>query len=105
MPFSKCDVLEWLYYNFASNSCNAKGTKTQNYAVTFEEGDITRIPFYFKVEVTSEDTSPAPLLCFSTTDQNCRTRNQLVKNAVGKTAVMWLKGKNLTRMKMNFIFM
>ena len=102
ISFSKCDGIEWLYYNFQSNSISGKGVQTQNFGITFENGDITKIPFYFKVEVTSEDSSPAPLLCFSTADQNCRIRNQLVKNAVDKTAVMWLKREEFNKIEDEF---
>jgi hypothetical protein len=97
LSFSKCDTIEWLYYNFYTNTCSTKGTKTQNFGVDFENGDMTKLPFYFKIEVTSEDNSPAPLLCFSTTDQNCHARNQLVKNANGKTAVIWLKREEFNK--------
>ena len=96
ISFSKCQI-EWLYYNFNSNTCSTKGIKSQNFGVDFENGDITKIPFYFKIEVTSEDDNPAPLLCFSTTDQNCRERNQLAKNADGKTALIWLKREEFNK--------
>jgi hypothetical protein len=62
--------------------------KTHSYALDFKGGQL---PYYVKVEVTSDDTNPAPLVCFSNKQQTCTEREQLVKNAVGKTAVMWLK--------------
>ena len=103
--FSKNDVLDWLYYDYSTNSAERiikGGDQIQNYAVTFEgkdgqEGDIAKIPFYFKIEVTSDDENPAPTICFSTTDQNCRAREQLVKNAAGKTAVMWLRREEFNK--------
>ena len=99
--FAKSDGLDWIYYDFSTNSAerNIKGgDKTQNYAVTFEDGgDISKIPFYFKIEVTSDDENPAPTICFSTTDQNCKARQQLVKNPSEKTAVMWLKREEFNK--------
>ena len=102
--FAKCDGLDWLYYDFSTNSVKRnikKGDRIQNYAVTFEgedgKGDISKIPFYFKIEVTSDDDNPAPTICFSTTDQNCRAREQLVKNPSGKTAVMWLRREEFNK--------
>ena len=102
--FAKTDGLDWIYYDFSTNSAKRiikGGDQTQNYAVTFEgedgKGDISKIPFYFKIEVTSDDDNPAPTICFSTTDQNCRSREQLVKNPSGKTAVMWLKREEFNK--------
>ena len=98
--FAKNDGLDWIYYDFSTNSAQrvvTNGDQTQNYGVTFELGDISKIPFYFQIEVTSNDDNPAPTICFSTTDQNCRAREQLVKNPSGKTAVMWLKREEFNK--------
>ena len=82
------DIVE-IDYSSQTDSCSAKGYQTQAFRVNFE--DITLLPFYMKIEAISEDDSPAPLLCFSTTDSDCSSRNQLVKNASGKNAIIWLK--------------
>ena len=88
--FMQCQVT-WIDYDFSTMTVERKMTdpgKTHSYALDFKGGQL---PYYVKVEVTSDDTNPAPLVCFSNKQQTCTEREQLVKNAVGKTAVMWLK--------------
>ena len=63
-------------------------SQRHSFGVEFKGGQI---PYYVKAEVTSNDSNPAPLLCFSNKDQNCKEREQLVKNPVGKSTFMWLK--------------
>ena len=86
--------LFWIYYDFSKNLAKCEingGDQVQSFAVDFSNGDISKIPFYFKIEVTSKDDSYAPVLCFSSRDMNCHPSDQIVKNDTGKTAVMWLK--------------
>ena len=88
--FIQCQIT-WIDYDFSTMTVERKMTdpgKTHSYALDFKGGQL---PYYVKVEVTSDDTNPAPLVCFSNKQQTCTEREQLVKNAVGKTAVMWLK--------------
>ena len=88
--FMQCQVT-WIDYDFSTMTVERKMTdpgKTHSYALDFKGGQL---PYYVKVEVTSDDTNPAPLVCFSNKGQACTEREQLVKNAVGKTALMWLK--------------
>ena len=88
--FMQCQVT-WIDYDFSTMTVERKMTdpgKTHSYALDCKGGQL---PYYVKVEVTSDDTNPAPLVCFSNKQQTCTEREQLVKNAVGKTAVMWLK--------------
>ena len=88
--FMQCQVT-WIDYDYNTMTVERKMTdpgKTHSYALDFKGG---LIPYYVKVEVTSDDTNPAPLVCFSNKQQTCTEREQLVKNAAGKTAVMWLK--------------
>ena len=87
--FIKSSELKTLDFNFETNSVSTKETEAQTFRVLFE--DKTKISNYIEVEAFSEDDSPAPLLCFSTSDPNCISREQMVKNASGKNAVMWLK--------------
>ena len=46
--------------------------------------DISKIQFYMKVQVTSDDDNPAPRICFSPDDQSCKSRQQLVKKHILK---------------------
>ena len=64
--------------------------KKQSFAVDFTS-QPDQIPFYIKVQVTSDDTNPAPLLCFSKTDSNCKDREQLVKNPNDKSTFFWVR--------------
>ena len=84
---------DWVKYDYSKMSAEksiSSGDKRHTFALEFpEEGK--QIPYYVKVEVTSTDSNNAPLLCFSSTDQNCYDREQLVKNPNGKSVVMWLK--------------
>ena len=66
---------------------NAK--KSQRFRVSFV--DKMKSPFYMKIEVTSTDDKSSPILCFSSTDQNCDEREQIVKNPNGKSNLMWLR--------------
>ena len=90
-----CIDIVYIDYSFQTHSGSAKGSQTQAFRVNFE--DQTRLPYYMKIEAISEDDSPAPLLCFSTTDSNCSSREQLVKNASGKSAIIWLKREEFTK--------
>ena len=83
--------ITWLDFDFSSMSVEKKMTdvsKEHSYGVEFKGGQI---PYYIKAEVTSNDSNPAPLLCFSNQDQNCKEREQMVKNPVGKSTFMWLR--------------
>ena len=96
--FTKC--IYWINYDFSSQSAKTImkfSNKFQSYGVDFMTGDLTKIPFYFKIQATSDDSNSAPLLYFSTDDQNCYNRNQLVKNPNGKTVFMWLKREEFNK--------
>ena len=83
--------ITWLDYDFSSMGVEKKmsdASKEHSFGVEFKGGQI---PYYVKVEVTSDDSNPAPRLCFSNKDQNCNEREQLVKNPNGKTTFIWLK--------------
>ena len=85
----KSTTIEILTFPSESNSVSTIWNKTQTFRVYFE--DLSNIKYYMKIEVISEDDNPAPLLCFSTSDANCVSRNQIVKNASGKNAIIWIK--------------
>ena len=87
----------WIDYNFSTNTAKRSDRGTRSFGVDFGYNDLSRIPFYFKVEVTADDDGPAPLLCFSSTDLNCDKRDHLVKNPTGKTALLWLKREEFNK--------
>ena len=94
ISITKSDDDRWLIYDFESNSVSseeAEYNQKETFGVDFKNGDINRIPFYFKITVTSKDDNPAPILCFSATDQNCLTRDQLIKDVNNKSIFLWLK--------------
>ena len=94
ISFSKTDEVEWLLYDFSSHSAeneNKAYPKTHNFGVDFKNGDISKIPFFFKITLTSTDDNPAPLLCFSNSDLNCIKRDQLIKDPNNKEVFLWLK--------------
>ena len=83
---------KWVYYDYDkpyTEVTHESGEKKMSYALEFGEGK--NIPYYIKVEVISTDNNPAPLLCFSSNDENCLEREQLVKNPNNETALMWIK--------------
>ena len=83
---------KWVYYDYDkpyTEVTHESGEKKMSYALEFGEGK--NIPYYIKVEVISTDKNPAPLLCFSSNDENCLEREQLVKNPNNETALMWIK--------------
>ena len=97
--FSKSQSVEWLNYDFVNGFVEKKETSApqkKSYGIDFQ-GETGKIQFYMKIEVTSDDDNPAPLLCFSSSDQNCKAREQLAKNAVGKSAVLWLKREEFNK--------
>ena len=96
----KAIAIEKLNFPSESNSITIRWDKTQAFEVYFE--DITKINNYMKIEVFSEDDNPAPLLCFSTSDANCVSRNQIAKNASGKNAIIWLKREEFNKDTDNF---
>ena len=48
-------------------------------------------PLYLKIEVIPEEGKTPPLLCFSTDDPYCETREILSRNPTGKSVVFWAK--------------
>ena len=48
-------------------------------------------PLYLKIEVIPEEGKTPPLLCFSTDDPYCETREVLSRNPTGKSVVVWAK--------------
>ena len=92
--YSKAEEIEWLYYNFASNSIKrveANIILKKNYAIDFEVDKISQLPYYLKVQVSSTDDGPTPILCFSNQDQNFLIKNQLVINPLSKENFIWIK--------------
>ena len=58
--FIQCQIT-WIDYDFSTMTVERKMTdpgKTHSYALDFKGGQL---PYYVKVEVTSDDTNPAPL--------------------------------------------
>jgi len=83
---------KWVYYDFSQGYIeeNYNGNeKAQTFGLEF--GESKNIPYYIKVEVTSTDDNPAPLLCFSSSDQNCIEKENIVKNPNGKSVLLWVK--------------
>ena len=64
-----------------------KSKKNQRFLLQFK----SEIPFYINVELTVTVDYPTPLLCFSSSDSNCNTPEQIVKNPNDKTVTMWIK--------------
>ena len=92
--FTKCDI-NWIAFvgNFAQIKAT-KSNKIKSYGVDFGITDLTdlsKLPSYFKIQVTSDDSSPAPFLCFSNIEWNCENRNQISKNPNEKTTFIWVK--------------
>jgi hypothetical protein len=48
-------------------------------------------PLYLKIEVIPEKDGIPPLLCFSSDDPYCETREVLSRNPTGKSVVVWAK--------------
>ena len=91
--YIKSEDIIWITYDFSQGygeKISTSSPQKQSFAVDFtsEQGDI---PFYIKVQVTSDYSNPAPLLCFSNSDPSCDTREQLVKNPNGKSTFFWVK--------------
>ena len=92
------DDSQWIH--FLKNKGSAKETiqksveKASRYAVDFYIDESEKLydgPSYIKIEVTSTDEKPAPLLCFSNTDPWCENRLILSKNPNGKSTFIWAK--------------
>ena len=97
--FGKTQTVDWLEYSVSKNVVEKKESNAplkKVYGLEFKD-DMSKLQFYMKVQVTSEDESPAPRLCFSSTDQSCSPREQLVKNPNDKVAVMWLKREEFNK--------
>ena len=89
--FSSMNSFEWLTFNYTTNSVEKEDTQTNSFGVSFP-GDATNIPYYIKIEATSENDDLAPRLSYSTKDQNCKDpREQLAKNTIGKKVVIWVQ--------------
>ena len=102
ISFIKSDI-KWITYDFTKDYTESKiteGEQSQNYGVEFV--DEKQIPFYIKVQVTSDDNNPAPLLCFSSSDQQCLTREHLVKNPNDKMVFFWVKRDQFTGINQEF---
>ena len=100
ISLTKSAGVRWLTFDYNSYSVsNVEDEYNQEeiYGVDFKNGDINRIPFFFKITVTSTDDNPAPILCFSSTDQNCLTREQLIKDVNSKSTFMWLKREDFNK--------
>ena len=95
--FTKTAEDDWINYDFSTNTAKRTDRGTRSFGVDFGYNDLSKLPFYFKIEVSSEDDNPAPLLCFSNTDFNCEKRDHLVKNPNGKTTLLWLKREEFNK--------
>ena len=85
--------VELITYNFTTHTGEkiiTSSTQKKNFVVDFSEKP-SDIPSYIKVQVTSTDSNPAPLLYFSNTDPDCIQRNQIIKNPNNKEALFWAK--------------
>jgi hypothetical protein len=81
------EILEINYEQGALEYEVEKSKKNQRFRVEFK----SIIPFYVNVELTVTGDFPTPLLCFSSSDANCDTPEQIVKNPNDKTVTMWIK--------------
>ena len=91
IPLMNCEA-DWMYYDFSQGYVEKPyngGEKARTYACEFN--NAKNIPYYIKIEVNSTDDNPAPLLCFSPDDETCSNRENLAKNAAGKSVFMWVK--------------
>ena len=89
---------EWIYYDYPSGSCERTYSGNDiSHTFIVEFGDDGKIPYYLKVEVTSMDDNPAPLLCFSSTDSTCTNKELLMKNPNEKSVFMWVKREQFER--------
>ena len=90
---------KWVYYDFSApytEEVYDGPDQKRTFALDFGDGK-KNIPYYIKVEVFSTDSNPAPLMCFSNSDQNCLEREQLVKNPNGNSTLMWIKREQFER--------
>jgi hypothetical protein len=91
ISFSKSDI-KWVFYDFSQGYVEEQyngNEKSQTFGLEF--GESKSIPYYIKVEVTSTDSNPAPLLCFSSSDQTCSEKENVVKNPNGNSVLLWAK--------------
>jgi hypothetical protein len=88
IPLINCEA-DWMYYDFSQGYVEKSSTGTKTFACEFSESK--NIPYYVKIEVNSTDDNPAPLLCFSNDDETCSSRENLAKNAAGKSVFIWVK--------------
>ena len=82
----------WVKYDYSQGYVEEQyngNEKIQAFSLQF--GESKNIPYYIKVEVTSTDDNPAPLLCFSSSDQSCSERENIVKNPNEKSVLFWVK--------------
>ena len=103
----KNDDIETITYDFINGYgeiTKNNAIKKQSFTVDFSNQQ-TNIPYYIKALVTSKDDNPAPLLCFSNSDQNCNTRDQLVKNPNDKIVFLWIKREQFEKSDQSFFIM
>ena len=99
--FSITNVLckfEWLTFDFSKRSVEQRYDSTDiinSFALDFT-AQPNQIPYYVKVQVTSHN-GPAPLLCFSTTDQNCNEKENIAKNPTDSTTYFWARREQFER--------
>ena len=79
---------KWIIYKkglgFEEKCENAN--KVSRYKIEFE----SESPVYMKITIIS-DTVPVPLLCYSSDDTYCESREILAKNPNGKEVFVWIK--------------
>ena len=81
---------DWIYFDYQTEKASkifTNAQKVQPLYVSFDNGDTSRLNYYVKVEIKPTDSNPPPLTCFSTTDQTCKERDQLIKAATESSLV------------------
>ena len=94
------ESINWVsYYKDEPNLTEVISNSTAKeirYAVEFlttrgEGGKEYPGPYYLKIEITVDQNTPSPLLCFSHEDSYCESRDILRKNPNYKNVYIWAK--------------
>ena len=91
---------DWIYFDYQIEKASKTFTnaqKVQPLYVSFDNGDTSRLNYYVKVEIKPTDSNPPPLTCFSTTDQTCKEREQIIKAATESSLIFWVKREEFNR--------
>lgn len=99
---------EWVEWNYEKHEASFHKVSTEKeftVGVDFLDG-YEKVDLYIRVEVIPDDTSDAPpLLCFSTSDHQCRKRDQLMKSKDGKTVMLWIRKEEITSESSDLLIM